>query len=125
MGEFDIIILAVLLFLIWLALRFIPLAFTRRAAAQVIRIFREHEAVDVYKAKSVDELGLNPPNLVDRLMKTRDYKPMALSILTRTEVIQQTGDGRLYLSEKGLREYCRRDPQNRLGICGESMSIKP
>jgi hypothetical protein len=121
MEGLNIIILAVFLLLFWLALRVIPMTFTRRAAAQVIRIFREHEAVGVYNAKTVDDLGLNPPGMVDRLMKTRDYKPMALSILTRTDVIRQTGDGKLYLSESGLRDYCRKDPKNRLGICNENV----
>ena len=118
METVNLIILGIFILLLWLALRVIPRMFTRRAAVQVVRIFRTYGATDVYSAKHAGDLGLNPPGMLDRLMKTRDYKPVALSILTRSGVIHQTGDGRLYLSESGLREYCQKDTENRLGICG-------
>jgi hypothetical protein len=118
MDTVNILILGIFILLLWLALRVVPRIFTRRAAIEVIRILRAHEATDVYSAKHAGDLGLNPPGMLDRLMKARDYKPMALSILTRAGVIQQTRDGRLYLSESGLREYCQKDTENRLGICG-------
>jgi len=37
-------------------------------------------------------------------MKSRDYKPYALQILTRQGVLCQTEDGKLYLSEEKLNE---------------------
>jgi len=77
----------------------------RRAARQVIKIFREHNATDSKNARTIDELGLRPPGVLDRMMRRRDYKPYALSALMKAEIIQATEDGKLYLSEAKLSEF--------------------
>jgi hypothetical protein len=87
-----------------LALFFIPRWLIMRATRQVIRIFREHNAVDGKSARTVDELGLRPPGVLQRMMRRRDYKPHALNALLHLGVIQATGEGKLYLSEARLAE---------------------
>jgi hypothetical protein len=75
-----------------------------RATRQVIRIFRRYNAVDSKSARTIDELGLRPPGVFQRMMRRRDYKPQALDALIRLGVVQATGEGRLYLSEARLAE---------------------
>lgn len=101
----------------------LPALFIKRAMAQVIGIFRSHAATEARNAKTIDELGLRPESFINRIGKLRDYKPMALDILMSAEVIVQVFDGRVYLSEKGLKILCENDADNRLGLCdlaGES-----
>ena len=83
----------------------IPRWLTRRAAHQVIKIFRENNAIDKKNAKTADELGLTPPGVLERMMRRRDYKPYALNALISAEIIQRTEDGKLYLSEEKLAEF--------------------
>ena len=80
----------------------VPRWLLRRAARKVIRIFREYNATDVKNAKTIDELGLRPRSMMERMFSRRDYKPYALSGLMRAEIINRTEDGRLYLSEEKL-----------------------
>jgi hypothetical protein len=70
----------------------------------VIRIFRKHNAVDSKSARTIDELGLRPPGMLQRMMRRRDYKPHALNALIQAGVIKTTDDGRFYLSEARLAE---------------------
>jgi len=91
--------------LLLLGLFFIPRWLTRRAARQVIKIFRKNNATDSKTARTIDELGLRPPGMMERMMRRRDYKPHALNALMQAGVIQVTEDGRLYLSEEKLSEF--------------------
>jgi len=88
-----------------LGLFFIPRWLIRRAARQVVEIFRKNNATDGKTARTVDELGLRPPGMLERMMRRRDYKPHALNALMKVGVIQATEDGRLYLSEDKLAEF--------------------
>ncbi len=88
-----------------LGLFFIPRWLVRRAARQVIKIFRRHNATDSKTARTIDELGLRPPGALERMMRRRDYKPHALNALMQAEIIQTTEDGRLYLSEEKLASF--------------------
>jgi len=81
---------------------FVPRWLMRRAARQVVRIFRKSNATDSKTARTVDELGLRPLGVLERMMRRRDYKPQALNALMQAGVIQVTEDGRLYLSEENL-----------------------
>jgi hypothetical protein len=76
----------------------------RRAARQVIRIFRAQNATDSKNARTIDELGLRPPGMMERMMRRRDYKPQALDALVQVGVVKVTEDGKLYLSEEKLTE---------------------
>jgi len=91
--------------LLLLGLFFIPRWLVRRASHQVIKIFRKNSATDIKTARTVDELGLRPPGVMERIGRRRDYKPHALNALMQAGVIQATEDGRLYLSEEKLSEF--------------------
>jgi hypothetical protein len=86
------------------ALFFIPRWLIRRAARQVIKIFRAHNATESKSARTIDELGLRPPGMLERMMRRRDYKPQALDALRQIGVVKVTEDGKLYLSEERLSE---------------------
>jgi len=74
----------------------------KRALRQVILIFREHTATSSRNAKTIDELGLSPQGMMGGMFRGRDYKQYALSMLMKSEIVQATEDGRLYLSEDRL-----------------------
>ena len=76
----------------------------RRALFKVIEIFRQHNALRINEAKTLSELGLEPPDLLQRMMRGRDYKQYAVRILIKKGVIQATEDGRFYMVESKLDE---------------------
>jgi len=73
-----------------------------RAFTKVIKIFQQNNAINDKNAKTIDELGLRPPSFTQRMFRARDYKPQALNLLIRSDIIQTTEDGKLYLSEENL-----------------------
>ncbi|MFC2045127.1 hypothetical protein ACFLUH_00405 [Chloroflexota bacterium] len=79
-----------------------PRYLVKRAITQVILIFREYHAVDKRNAKTLVDMGLGPISMWQRMMRTRDYKPYALDILGKNEIIIITDDGKVYLSEENL-----------------------
>jgi hypothetical protein len=93
----------VLLIVFFIALLIaLPFMMNKRAIRQVIKRFRDRQALDPSTAKTIDELGLTPPSFRERLMRFRDYKPAALNGLVRIGIVQVTEDGRFYLSEEKL-----------------------
>ncbi len=80
----------------------LPQILIRRAARSVMRILEQHNAVGVKGAKTIEELGLAPKNMLQRIFKQRDYKPQALQALINADIVQTTEDGKLYLSEESL-----------------------
>ena len=94
------IILMVVAFI--LAFIFIPQFMLMRNIPKVIRIFREHNAIGEKNAKLIEELGLLPKTMFQRMLSRRDYKPQALQFLLRTTVIEMTEDGKVYLNEDTL-----------------------
>jgi len=80
----------------------VPRWLMSRAMKKVVRIFRDHGATNAKNARTAAELRLTPPSFVQRMSRTRDYKPQALNFLIKSEIIQITEDGKLYLSEDSL-----------------------
>ena len=74
----------------------------RRAISKVIEIFRQHNALGINGAKTVEELGLEKPDFVQRVMRGRDFKQYGLQILIKKGVIYVTEDARLYMVEHKL-----------------------
>jgi hypothetical protein len=102
--DINAILFIVLIFALLLAAMFIvPRWRLKRAIRQVVQILQEHNATDSKNAKTIDGLGLRPKAMMEGMFRGRDYKPYALNILMRAEIIQQTEDGKLYLSEEKLR----------------------
>jgi hypothetical protein len=98
------IILIILVLLLFLA---IALAISRillkRALKRVVMMFRDHNALNPASALTPEELGFKSRGFMQMGM-LRDYKPMALQILMRGDIVHETGDGRLFLSEDRLSE---------------------
>ena len=83
---------------------FLSARMTKRAVGQVIAIFQKCNAIGIPQAKTVNELGLTPPNLMERFTRMRDYKQNALSVLMKAEIVQTTEEGKLFISDKKLAE---------------------
>ena len=97
----SILVIFVVLGVIAAAL-FISARMTKRAVGRVIAIFQKHNAVGIQQAKTVNDLGLTPPNLMDRFTRMRDYKQNALSILMKADIVQATEEGKLFISAEKL-----------------------
>ena len=100
----NVSIIVLLAIFALLVMFFIPQWRVKRALPRVIRTFREHSAIEARHAKTVDELGLRPRGLLQQLIHGRDYKKYALTYLMNADIVQQTEDGKLYLSEDKLAE---------------------
>jgi len=74
----------------------------KRAVNRVVAIFEHNNALDVRSARTIDELGLRPPTFLQSMIRMRDFKPYALQVLMKAEVVLQTDGGRLYLSQDRL-----------------------
>ena len=98
----DWAIIAILIIVFLLAMFVLPQFMIARTIPKVIKVFREHHALNAKSAKFVDELGLQQKSLIDRMMRPRDYKPRALQFLMQMNVIQMTDDGKIYLDEAKL-----------------------
>jgi len=97
----TIIVLVILFILIVFV---IPMFLFVRNVPKVIRIFRFQNAVGARNARTIDELGLRPKPMLQRIFSRRDYKPQALQSLIKANIIQITDEGKLYLSEEILAE---------------------
>ena len=80
---------------------------TRRAIFKVIEIFYQHHALEIKGAKTPHKLGLERPDILQRMMRRRDYKQDALQILIKRGIILVSEDGRLYMLEEKLDESLR------------------
>ncbi len=100
--KYDILIVILLIILGIATWLFVPAWIIKRNTHKVIKIFRQKNAVGMQNAKTVYELGLNPPSLAKRLMSMRDYKPKALEFLIQLNVVSMTEDGKLYITEQSV-----------------------
>lgn len=80
----------------------LPQLLIGRTIPDVIKIFKNHDAIGLKNAKTVEELGLTSQTMVQRMWKPRDYKPRALQLLLNANIVQMTEDGKLYISEENL-----------------------
>jgi hypothetical protein len=100
-GIFFLLIFVIIIFLV--ALSFSGFLM-KRAIFKVAETFCRQDALDRSHAKTIDELGLQPPGFLGRITRFRDYKPQALQILVKREIIQMTPEGKLYMVEERLHE---------------------
>ena len=95
-------VILILAMLLLLALAIIGSTFlTKRALKQVIEMFRAGRALTPQSAKTEAELGFRRKGIFE-IRGLRDYKPSAMQLLIRHEIIQTTEDGRLFLSKENL-----------------------
>jgi len=98
----NTIFIIVIVVIAVLGLFVIPRILVKRAVNQVISILRQHNATSAKTAKTVDELKLAPRSFFEGMLKVRDYKPFALDMLQKANIVRLTEDGKLYLSEETL-----------------------
>jgi len=94
---FGLIILAILA---WL---FIPVWMIKRNVPKVIKIFEKKNAIGPENAKTIEELGLKPKSMLQRMFSRRDYKPKALDFLIQANVVQIKEDGKVFITEETAR----------------------
>ena len=100
MSDVLFIVLMVILFIVVMLV--VPQWMLTRNVPKVIRIFRHQNAVGEKNAKTIEELGLLPKSMFQRMFNRRDYKPQALQFLIRTTVVEMTEEGKVYLNEETL-----------------------
>ena len=100
MNDVLFIVLIVILFIVVMLV--VPQWMLTRNVPKVIRIFRHQNAVGEKNAKTIEELGLVPKSMFQRMLNRRDYKPQALQFLIRTTVVEMTEEGKVYLNEETL-----------------------
>jgi len=96
----NVIFLGALMMLTFLGALRIQAYLIKRALVQVIDRFRKNQCLCSLGAKTIGELGLQPPSLFERLFKPRDYKPYALQLLIRENIVLLTSDHKMCLHEK-------------------------
>jgi hypothetical protein len=102
--SYDWLFIVGLIVFMLLGMWVLPRFLMQRAMRQVIDILRRNNAINMQNAKTVEELGLQPRSFMESMTRMRDYKPRALQVLVMSEVVNQTEDGKVYLSEEKLQE---------------------
>ena len=98
----DILFLVILGLLFVGVVIFVPQWMLMRTIPKVIRAFREHNAVGEKNARPIEELGLQPKSMFQRMFTRRDYRPQTLQFLLRASIVEITEEGKVYLSEENL-----------------------
>ncbi len=98
--------LAFLLLAFW-GFFYIPVLLMRRSALRLIQTFCRQDALEIDKAKTVEELGLihQDPGLGPT--RPRDFKLLALNYLVKAGIIHVTEGQKLYMAEDRLDEGLR------------------
>jgi len=94
------IILLIILFI--LSVIFLPYWLVMRAIPKVIKAFRQNNAMNERNAMTIEELGLKPKSIFQRMFTRRDYRQNALQFLIRADVIDITEEGKFYLNDEKL-----------------------
>ncbi len=98
------------LFLLLLLTFLLRLYLMRRAVFQVIALLRTRHSSCSETPKTLDELGLRPPDLFARLTGPKDYKPYALEALIEMDAVRVMPDDRVCLIEGNLSSRLRERP---------------
>lgn len=98
----EVAILALVFIGTLIAAIVIPQMLLRKAVPQVIKILRQHGAIDAEHAVRPEAVGLAQQSVWDRALKRRDYKPKALSGLLQIGVVDLNDEGKVFLSEAAL-----------------------
>jgi hypothetical protein len=83
----------------------------KRATEEVISRFCTYDALEIKRARTVEDLGLAPRDFLQRIFRARDYKPYALRFLSQAGIVRKTQEGKLYLVEERPDDKlkCRKD----------------
>jgi hypothetical protein len=102
MGAADILLILLLIMMIIFSIFFMPAWMIRRNTSKVIAIFRKKNAIGIKNAKTASELGITPRSFLENFGRLRDYKPKVLEFLIRSNVVNVTEDGKLYITDESL-----------------------
>jgi len=80
---------------------------TKRAMFKVVRMFYYHHALGIRGAKTLNELGLQRPDFIQRMMRPRDYRQYALQILIKNGIVEANPDGTAYMIEERLPQHLK------------------
>ncbi len=81
---------------------FLPQWILVRTIPKVIRVFRKFNAVSPETAREIEEMGLKPKPMLERMFRRRDHKPRALQFMLRVGLVDMTEEGKVYLDEEKL-----------------------
>jgi len=98
-GMSLLLVVAVLFFVVMMVFTQMQ---AKRTITNVLRMFRQHNALNAKNAKTVDELGVKSRTTLQKLFKPRDYRPTVIREMVKHGVILETEEGKLYLSEERL-----------------------
>ncbi len=98
----GILVLIVIIVVLATAAVYLTRFFARKATRDVVLLFRARGAISPKTATTAEELKLVRAGVFQGVFKLRDYRPDALHLLVRANIIRATGEGRLYLSEDEL-----------------------
>jgi phosphatidylglycerophosphate synthase len=103
----NLLILLAFMALFLLAAFAIQGLLVRRAAFQVIKIFRKNHSLCSEGYKTIEELGLQPPSFMERMFHfgLRDFKPFALQALIQAGVVRDTSDGKVCLLDLKSKKF--------------------
>lgn len=104
----QILLILILMILVFGGGSYIRTFLTRRAMFKVIEIFYQHGALGTSSGKTLEELGLRRPDLLQRMTRPRDYKQNALQVLIKEGIINVNENGKLYMIEEKLDQNLRR-----------------
>ena len=93
-----VIMVALFLFIIIV----LPQFFFKRAMRDVVRLFRKQSALDPVSAKPLEEIGIKQRSIMGNVFRGRDYKPYALNVMIKAQIVIMTDDERFYLVEETL-----------------------
>lgn len=99
----DTLILLILIGIMIVIALILPQYLVTRVVPNVIKILRENNALDEKHAASTESLGLTAKPPWKRL-GLRDYKPKAVQLLIKMNVVKTNQDGYIYLDEKELKK---------------------
>ncbi len=89
---------------VYLGLFVIPAIRLKKALYQMIDHFRTLQSSCLMGVKSMEDIGLRDPGLLDGFMRSRDFRPYALQVLLQEQVIQHENE-MLCLKEDRLRDF--------------------
>ena len=93
----------ILILVALVAIVYLPNLLVKRTAKKIIRLMQMNNALDPKSARSPYEMNvLEQRPLINRIIGTRDYKPQALDVLIKMNIVKTTDDERIYLSEEEL-----------------------
>ncbi len=97
-----LLLIALLMVVLLVAVTYASRWLMRRAVRQVLTVLKDQQVTSPADGRSPEELGFAPQSILRIHVGLRDYRPYALQLLIRENVVKTTPDGRIYLSEEEL-----------------------